>query len=279
MAKDGTVPAPWPRETLAWANSKTVGQVSEIAVLAPVRVGAPPGERRTYEERLKGAIDNIAERHLKGLPTELSRVPSIHFGRVMLIRPEQYSLNGSTGPATETPSEGPTTAAGMARPAAVPHLDDWVELPMLTTAKPGPEAPTPRTWVLTLVEFDGDLKVYMRDIAQFLGRDFDLIFENCEDYPSTRNFEPFWAWVRRYQINTDLFYASYSHLSVVRIRQLETFKRRFDAFVAKVRAPHGRRVESMDELFDEFLRENLQYAEGFPSASGLFNPRSTAEEG
>jgi len=279
MAKDGTVPAPWPREPLAWANSKTVGQVSEIAVLAPVRLGAPAGERRTYEERLKGAIDNIAERHLKGLPTELNRVPSIHFGRVMLIRPEHYSLDGTTGPVAETPSEGETTTADMARAGAVAHLDDWVELPMLTTAKPGPEAPTPRTWALTLVEFDGDLKVYMRDIAQFLGRDFDLIFENCEGYPSTRNFEPFWAWVRRYQINTDLFYASYSHLSVVRIRQLEAFKRRFDAFVAKVRDPHGRRVESMDELFDEFLRENLQYAEGFPSASGLFNPRSTAEEG
>jgi hypothetical protein len=122
------------------------------------------------------------------------------------------------------------------------------------------------------VEFDGDIKVYMRDIAEFLGQDFDYIFENCENYPSTENFEEFWLWIRRYQINTDLFYAPYSNLSVARIRQLEDFKNRFDQFVAQVRSPTGPLVRSMDELFDEFLRETQQYASGFPSPSGIFVP-------
>ena len=65
------------------------------------------------------------------------------------------------------------------------------------------------------------------------------IFENCEHYPRTADFEKFWFWIRTFQINTDLFYAPYRDLSVVRIRQLEAFKRRFDAFVASVRSPTG----------------------------------------
>ena len=72
--------------------------------------------------------------------------------------------------------------------------------------------------------------------------DFDSVFENCEDFPSTGEFEAFWTWIRRYQISLDLFYPRYPYLSTVRIRQLEAFKRRFDEFVATVRTPTGRRV-------------------------------------
>jgi len=128
------------------------------------------------------------------------------------------------------------------------------------------------SWLLTLVEFDGDLRTYFRDIAQFLGSDFDSIIRNCEDFPSTQDFEAFWAWIRRYQIQTDLFYPRYRDLSVVRIKQLQDFKRRFDAFVVKVRSPTGPRVESMDELFDEFLRKTQQYARDFPAPGGTFKP-------
>jgi hypothetical protein len=253
---DGT-----PRKQLNWATSKTVGGVTEIAVLAPVKKGVVPLERRTYEERLLAVVDNLADRHRRGLPTELTRIPVIHFGRLMVIRPEQYLLHSNLSEVQYYPDLNGEMQAG----ARVPlPIDDYVADGGM---KPGGEL---RTFLLTLVEFDGDLKVYMRDIAKFLGTDFDRVFENCEDFPTTANFECFWLWIRRYQINTNLFYAPYANLSVARIKQLEDFKRRFDAFVSRVRSPLGRPAGSMDELFDEFLRENQQRASDFPTAGGVF---------
>ena len=111
----------------------------------------------------------------------------------------------------------------------------------------------------------------MREIVQFMGTEFDRIFENCEQYPRSTDFERFWIWIRTFQIPTDLFYAPYRDISAVRIRQLEAFKRRFDAFVAKVRSPTGPMVRSMDEMFDEFLRQNQQYATGFPTPGGTYD--------
>ena len=137
------------------------------------------------------------------------------------------------------------------------------------SARKGPEL---RSWLLTLVEFDGDLRTYFRDIGQFLASDFDSIFQNCSDFTGTRNFEEFWTWIRRYQIDTALFYPRYRDLSVARIKQLQDFKRRFDEFVATVRSPTGPRVKSMDELFDEFLRKTQQYARDFPTPAGTFKP-------
>jgi hypothetical protein len=250
------------RKQLNWAMSKTVGGVTEIAVLAPVKKGTVPMERRTYEERLVGVIDNLADRHRRGLPTELTRIPAIHFGRLILIRPEQYLLHSNLGDVQyESDPDRTTPTAGGGVPSPI---DDYAAEDRMM---PRGEL---RTFLLTLVEFDGDLKVYMRDIAKFLGGDFDRVFENCEGYRTTDNFEDFWLWIRRYQINTNLFYAPYANLSVVRIKQLEDFKARFDAFVSRVRSPLGQRSGSMDELFDEFLRENQRRASDFPTAGGVF---------
>ncbi|MBR1122724.1 hypothetical protein JQ628_14445 [Bradyrhizobium lablabi] len=250
------------RKQLNWAMSKTVGGITEIAVLAPVKKGTVPTERRTYEERLVAVIDNLADRHRRGLPTELSRIPAIHFGRLILIRPEQYLLHSRLSEVEyESDPDLPKTLGG----GRVPRpIDDYA-----AETRTMPQGDL-RTFLLTLVEFDGDLKVYMREIAKFIGSDFDRVFENCEGYPTSVNFERFWLWVRRYQINTNLFYAPYSNLSVVRIKQLEDFKRRFDAFVTRVRPAPGQRVGSIDELFDEFLRENQQRASDFPTAGGVF---------
>lgn len=243
--------------TLRWATSQSVGGVSEIAVMAPIKKGTRPGERQTYEERVRGIVANIAKRHLQGIPTELDAVPTIHFGRIMVIRPEQYLLYSNVD---NVPYEDPRALRRVPKP-----IDDYEELP---TVKPS--IPELRSFLLILVEFDGDIKVYMRDIALFLAERFDNIFDNCEDYPGFKDFELFWLWIRRYQINTDLFYSTYPNLSVARIKQLEAFKRRFDDFVGKVRSPKGATVRCLDELFDEFLRENLQYGVGFPSQGGVY---------
>ena len=250
-----------PRKQLNWAASKSLGGVTEIAVLTPVKKGAVPLERRSYEERLVAVIDNLADRHRRGLPTELAKIPVIHFGRMIIIRPEQYLLHSNVPGVQYYPDSNREMQPG----ARVPRpIDDYMAGDGMK------QAGELRTFLLTLVEFDGDLKVYMRDIAKILGTDFDRVFENCEDYPTTAKFEEFWLWIRRYQINTNLFYAPYANLSVARIKQLEDFKRRFDVFVSRVRSPLGERVDSMDELFDEFLRENQQRATDFPTAGGVF---------
>ncbi len=246
------------RSKLGWATSKTIGGVSEIAVLAPIKTGCFPGEQRSYEERLAEAIQNLADRHQQGLPTELGRISSIHFGRMIIIRPEQYLLYSEIKEVSYY--KDTNTAAGrIPRP-----IDDYIDL----SAKE--DRPKVRSFLLTLVEFDGDVKIYIRNVAEFLARDFDRIFENCEGYPSTRDFEVFWLWIKRYQINTNLFYAPYSNLSTVRIKQLEEFKRRFDALVAQVYSQNGQRVRPVEQLFEQFVRDNQRYARDFPTPSGIF---------
>ena len=61
----------------------------------------------------------------------------------------------------------------------------------------GSDQPEFRTFLLTIVFFDGDLKTYFRDISTFTKTKFDQVFENCEDYPleGTGDFERFWNWI------------------------------------------------------------------------------------
>jgi hypothetical protein len=329
---EGATPPPMlkPPPMLNWADSKTIGGVSEIAVLAPERLGCAPGERRTYEECVAFAIQNLADRHRQGLPTELGRIPAIHFGRMMIIRPEQYLLysdlrdvkyydsestkDSESERANESDSDcnddadhdpdndsqaenandvgsesGSDDATKLTDDPDCDNTDDqdahctkdqkgartkanFLRIPQPIDDYERGQRPQPilRSFLLTLVEFDGELKAYMHDVAEFLARDFDIIFQNCEDFPGTANFERFWLWIRRYQINTNLFYAPYSNLSTVRIKQLEDFKRRFDALVARIYSPAGTRVRSVDALFEEFLRESRQYASNFPTPGGIF---------
>jgi hypothetical protein len=242
---------------LNWAISKSVGGVTEIAVLAPIKRGRILGERRTYESRLRFVISTLQNRVQHRIPTELDKVPTIHFGRMIIIRPEQYLVYSNV--------DGVKYA--LPPPKGIPApIDDFVR----EAQKPPPKKPEFRSWLLTLVSFDGDLKAYFKDIATLLDSDFDRVFTNCEDFSTVRDFEAFWRWIRRYQINVDLFYPRYPNLSMVRIKELEEFKRRFDAFVAKVRSPTGWRVPAMDELFDEFLRANQQHARDFPTPGGTF---------
>ena len=249
-----------PTTPLNWVRSKTVGQVSEIAVLAPIKLGRVPGERRTYEERLRSAIDNLTMRVQQGVPIELDRIRTIHFGRMIIIRPEQYLVYSDV----QGVQYDQTAKGKIPKP-----IDDFVALDA-----PETKPPTFRSWLLTLVEFDGDIRVYFRDIAQFIADDFDALFRNCEDFGTTRDFEGFWSWIKRYQIDTNLFYSRYGDLSVVRIKQLQDFKRRFDEFVAEVRPANGSRGKAIDDLFDQFLARTQQYAGDFPTAGGIYKSKS-----
>lgn len=249
-----------PVPPLNWVKSKSTGQVSEIAVMAPIRLGRVPGERRTYEERLRSAIDNLTARVQQGVPIELDRIRTIHFGRMIILRPEQY-LVYSDVPGVQYVE---TTKGKVPKP-----IDDFVPLDA-----PAGKPPTFRSWLLTLVEFDGDMRVYFRDIAQFIADDFDALFRNCEDFGTTRDFEGFWSWIKRYQIDTNLFYSRYGDLSVVRIKELQDFKSRFDEFVAEVRPANGARAKSLDDLFDQFLARTQQHASDFPTPGGVYKSKS-----
>jgi hypothetical protein len=262
------------RKLFDWSPSRSAGDVTEVAILAPIRRGTVPGERRTYEERALAVIANIQGRVQQGLPNELNLVPSIHFGRIMLLRPEHYLLGSDLADVKYVAR--PVLTAGVTPvppPYSIPEpIDEYVE--GNHTMNKGPEL---RSFLLTTVEFDGDLRVYFRDIAVQLRDRFNQIFANCEEFPGTENFEAFWLWIRRFQIRTQLFYAAAPDLSVARIKQLAAFKRNFDQFVARVRSPE-RPPHCLDDLFDEFLRENLQFADGFPASSGVFRDANKETE-
>ncbi len=273
---------------LGWSQSKFIGGVTELSVFAPIKKGRVPGERRTYEERLRFVISTIQSRVDKGLPNHLSLIPTIHFGQLTIIRPEHY-LRFSNSECVEYANTNIPKPFEDYKACEVSHRkktnnsidnDDIKnhENGCTTDAKSAPVVQREKndfhSWLLTTVYFDGDLKVYIRDIAEFIRTDFDRVYENCLEYPSADNFEKFWLWVRKYQISPDLFHNACTDLSVARIKQLEDFRRLFNQFVAKVRSPNGYNVESIHELFDEFLRENQQYASGFPTAGGVYETKS-----
>lgn len=235
------------------ARGLTVGKITEVSALTPVKFGRVPDERRTYEERLRFVVERMQTKHDNAVPSELNLIKSLHFGRITIIRPEQYLQMGQN--------------KGIHLPE-----DDYPELGK-------GQGPRHRTWVLTQVVFDGDIKAYFRDIAVFLTTRFDAVYANCEEYPGTADFEAFWNWIAKYQLGSDLLYLANPHLSVAAIRRHEDFRKRFDRFLARVRPADGSRPASMDELFDDFVRESLQYPSGFPEFGGFYSGAAREEEG
>src|SRR6266568_3217270 len=80
-----------------WVESKNVGGVSEVTLLTPIKKGFIPGEGRTYEQRLHQALTSTQERIANGYPTAISTIPTIHFARWLILRPQQY-LCGDVDP-------------------------------------------------------------------------------------------------------------------------------------------------------------------------------------
>lgn len=245
----------------AWARSRFEKGLSEFMLLSPIRRGRIPGERRTYLQRVEETFDQLVSRYDAGIPTPLTSVPTIHFARWALIRPEQLGY-----PATaEAPKVGSKRSAkrGAAADAAATAGAE------ITAAAPKDEL---QTWLLTVVVFDGEASVYSRELSAMIGDQLDNIFGNCDGYPpdgAAADSEGVWKWFRQYQLPTEVFHASY-HLSVVRIHMLELFKARFDAFVASVLGPDGKPVGDTAAALNEFLRKNQQYASGFPASGGTY---------
>jgi hypothetical protein len=233
-----------------WAQSKFVGGVTELILLTPITPGPIPGERRTYEERLRSELGSIQRRVERGLNTPISIIPTIHFAGWLILRPEQY-LQGSVFPRTAPPLLDPYT------PADQPPTHDYGF----------------RTWLFFTSYFDGDMKDYLREFSNFLGKDVDRVWGNCEGYPEhgSMDFEAFWQYAKRHQIQTDAFFNAYPGVTVPRIYQLKVFKDRFAAFVRATRNPDGTSMEGVGDLLDRFILENQAYTADFPAVGGTYD--------
>ncbi|HEY1245110.1 MAG TPA: hypothetical protein VGF29_09800 [Hyphomicrobiaceae bacterium] len=233
-----------------WAQSKFVGGVTELVLLTPITPGPIPGERRTYEERLRSELGSIQRRVDRGLNTPISIIPTIHFAGWLILRPEQY-LQGSVFPRAAPPALDPYT------PADQPPTHDYGF----------------RTWLFFTSYFDGDMKDYLREFSNFLGKDVDRVWGNCEGYPEggSMDFEAFWQYAKRHQIQTDAFFNACPGVTVPRIYQLKVFKDRFAAFVRATRNPDGTSVEGVGDLLDRFILENQAYTADFPAVGGTYD--------
>src|SRR5262245_44564267 len=232
------------------AQSKFVGGVTELVLLTPITPGPIPGQRRTYEERLRQELASIQRRVDRGLNTPISVIPTIHYAGWLILRPEQY-LQGACFPRQAPPS-----------------LDPYV---------PADQNPTHdyrfRSWLFFTSYFDGDLKDYLREFSNFLGKDVDRVWGNCEGYPEggSLDFEAFWQYAKRYQITTDAFFNAYPGVTVTKVYQLKVFKERFAAFVGATRKADGTSVEGIGALLDKFIIENQAYTADFPAVGGTYD--------
>jgi hypothetical protein len=64
--------------------------------------------------------------------------------------------------------------------------------------------------------FDGDVKLYLRDFSTMIPDDIDSVWGNCAGYPpeGCRNFEAFWRYTTEHQVETSCFVASYPDRTV-----------------------------------------------------------------
>ena len=249
-----------------WVTSKSVGGVSEVTLLTPIKKGLIPGELRTYVERLDAELQLVQQRIDQGIPTPVGHLPTIHFARWLILRPNQYLYCDKDylycdGKLLRS-GDGASGDAG-----AQMLKVDKIDFDTLTS------------WLFFTSNFDGDMKTYLRDFSVVLGDDVDRIWGNCEGYPpgGSRDFDAYWAYAKQYQLTTDAFSNAYPGLSVPRIRQLAAFKDLFDAFVARTRGPDGRSVAGLPDAFDRFIADTATIPGEFPDADGSYRILLPAE--
>jgi len=148
--------------------SKTVGQVTELTVIAPLKPGAAVTLRQVL-----AALQTSPDSPIK-------QINSIHFARWVIFDDDKRMLFTSN--------------------------------------------------------FDGSWENYLRDFSLKTPEGMDRIFGHCEGYPEggCRDFEAFKAYVRKYQVPTDLFYAAYPQHSVKAVFEALRVKSLTDEFLRKL---------------------------------------------
>ena len=84
--------------------------------------------------------------------------------------------------------------------------------------------------------FDGTWEDYLRDFSVKTPEGMDAIFGHCDGYPAggCKDFEAFKAYVHKYQVPTDLFYAAYPDLTVKAVLEAARVKTLTDDFLRKL---------------------------------------------
>ena len=84
--------------------------------------------------------------------------------------------------------------------------------------------------------FDGSWEGYLRDFSQTTPEGMDQIFGHCDGYPAggCRDFEAFQAYVKKFQVPTDLFYAAYPESSVKAVLEALRVKAATDDFLRQL---------------------------------------------
>jgi hypothetical protein len=220
-----------------WIDSKTVGGVTELTLLTPIKRGLIPGEARTYEQRLASHLSTVQRRIEDNIPNPIGRLAMIHFARWQILLPDHYL-----------------------------HYDQAARV----------EGHQYQSWLLFTSNFDGDLKVYLNEFSAFIADDVDRIWGNCEGYPpgGSRDFDAYWAYAKKHQITTQAYFNAYPGLTVPRIHELVAFRRMFDEFVAETRRPDGSSIEGLPAAFDRFLARALAFPQNFPARGGVFDAPS-----
>jgi hypothetical protein len=149
-------------------TSKTIGQVTELTFIAPLKPGGAAALRQVL-----GALQITPQ-------SPLEKIGTVHFARWVIF-------------------------------------DDDTRL-------------------LFTSNFDGSWEAYLRDFSQKTPDGMDKIFGQCEGYPAAgcRDFDAFAAYVRKYQVQTDLFYAAYPDVSVKGVLEAVRVKKLTDEFLRKL---------------------------------------------
>jgi len=62
-------------------DSRYLGGVNEITIITTIKKGRTPEGVMTYKQRLQSVLDSVLNRELKGIPTPIRLVQTIHFAR------------------------------------------------------------------------------------------------------------------------------------------------------------------------------------------------------
>ena len=62
-------------------DSRYLGGVNEITIITTIKKGRTPEGVMTYKQRLQAVLDSVLNRELKGIPTPIRLVQTIHFAR------------------------------------------------------------------------------------------------------------------------------------------------------------------------------------------------------
>ncbi len=82
--------------------------------------------------------------------------------------------------------------------------------------------------------FDGTWQSYLNDFTIKIPDGLDRIWGHCVDYPGTKQFDRFCAWVDKYQVVTTCFYPAYPNFTVNDIKKALREKALLDEFLEKL---------------------------------------------